>query len=289
MARCNWMQNDLPGAEREFVAAIAKDEAAVDYLKQCLKAVRQEMTQSAEWRQKVDETINLPAKSRMAAISELLQQIPYDAELHAQRAVLLGEGGHFAEAGADFDQALDLQENTTWRFDRACIRLYLGDQKGYLEDCQVMYKRSIYIDSHGLSNQACKTCLLQAGAVPDAGRIVEIINRHIKAQTPGNSLEWDLLNMGIAEYRLGNFDPAIVWLDKAKQSTIAYPATITAALFEAMASFKAGRKQVGKDQLAACVQRIETDPLKAAEGDMGGFDNWLICQIALREAKALIR
>ncbi|HZK81593.1 MAG TPA: protein kinase, partial [Humisphaera sp.] len=181
MARCDWMQNDLPGAEREFVAAIAKDEAAVDYLKQCLKAVRQEMTQTVEWRQKVDEAIKLPPKPRMAAIAELLQQKPYDAELHAQRAVLFADGGHFAEAGADFDRALDIQENTTWRFGRACIRLYLGDQKGYLEDCQVMYNRSIYIDNHNLSNQACKTCLLQAGAVADTGRIVEIIDRHIKA------------------------------------------------------------------------------------------------------------
>ena len=182
MARCNWMQNDLPGAEREFVAAIAKDEAAVDYLKQCLKAVRQEMTQTAEWRQKADEAINLPEKARMAAITELLRQTVSTPSC-VPHAVLLGNGGHFAEASG-LDKAYGYPGKHQLAFRSPCIRLYLGDQKGYLEDCQVMYNRSIYIDNHNLSNQACKTCLLQAGAVANAGRIVEIIDRHIKRKPP---------------------------------------------------------------------------------------------------------
>ena len=92
----------------------------------------------------------------------------------------------------------------------------------------------------------------------------------------------------MVEYRLGHFDAAITWLEKARQSTISPSGIMTAELFEAMANFKAGRAAIAGDQLAAAIRRVETELPKPGRGEIGGAENWLICQIARREAEGLI-
>jgi serine/threonine protein kinase/WD40 repeat protein len=286
LARCHWRLNDFDAAEREFNSALAIEEAPSDYLQRCIGAVQQQSAQASPWRDKVKTAAK--AGQPVAALTDLLSVKPYDPELHAALANVLGAHGQFADAAAEFDKALEIRDEVTWIFQRGCLRLYAGDEKEYREDCDQLYESHLRYDSPTHCNQACRLCLLQAGAVADVGEVLAAIDAKIKAGPTDRRYDWDGLNMGMAEYRMGHFDAAIPWLESAGKSSIPPAATITAQLFEAMANFKAGRAGQGKEQLKAAQDRIDAELSKDGKSNVAGFENWPICQIIRREAEALI-
>lgn len=220
-----------------------------------------------------------------AAIDEhtvAIAQKPQDEELWVRRGMALVRAGRFAEALADLDKGLKTRANISWRFRRGCLRLYLGDHKGYLDDCQQMFASPIHDKDRQYSNQACKLCMLQPGAVADLEPIASTIDALV-----GDSNPWDLLNKTMVEYRLGHYDAVQEWNDRVQKSTLGVW-RLTGDLLAAMAHYKVGRFGKGIDLLAATTGAFDRSGPRPGHGDIGGGENWLIFQILRREAETLM-
>jgi hypothetical protein len=91
-----------------------------------------------------------------------------------------------------------------------------------------------------------------------------------------------------ATYRLGEFTDALYWLKKAEANP-QRSAVLTAQLFEAMCHFRDGRPDEGRRLLKAATEAIDRDLPKPGVGRIGAYQDWLICQIAKREAESLMK
>jgi hypothetical protein len=81
---------------------------------------------------------------------------------------------------------------------------------------------------------------------------------------------------------------ALYWLKKAEANTDR-SAVLTARLFEAMCHFRDGRPDEGRRLLKAATEAIDRDLPKPGVGRIGAYQDWLICQIAKREAEKTIK
>ncbi len=91
----------------------------------------------------------------------------------------------------------------------------------------------------------------------------------------------------MASYRAGEFAEAVRWLRLPLESNLAEVFKTTSRLYLAMSEQKLGHAEQARPLLAEA--RQASDGLKANVRDWGiSWSDWLICQIALREAEALI-
>jgi hypothetical protein len=95
---------------------------------------------------------------------------------------------------------------------------------------------------------------------------------------------------GIAEYRVGHFEAAIDWLTRSRQSQGRPSALVTIDSFLAMAHHRLGHESDAQTQIGLATRMGETRLPKAGLDVLpaGDMENWLIAQVALREAKALL-
>ena len=66
---------ELAAAEREFIAALAANEASADYLRPRLDVVQPQSLKTPEWRERVK--VALAAKQPVDALTELIRQKPH--------------------------------------------------------------------------------------------------------------------------------------------------------------------------------------------------------------------
>ncbi len=100
-------------------------------------------------------------------------------------------------------------------------------------------------------------------------------------------IPWYQFARGMAAYRDGQFAPAADWLRAAHESISAIQFKIAIELFRAMAEARLGQNDSARARLDGARRALLESAPPAA--DLGaGWHDWLICQIALREAEALI-
>jgi tetratricopeptide (TPR) repeat protein len=228
----------------------------------------------------------------IAAATAQVDKSPKKAKPYFDRAKLRVRAGQFREAADDYAKGLALDGNDHWPwFYDGCLLAYLGDELAYRNHCAKMLERfSSSPDGHVL-DCTVKTCdLLPNGAGGDAQRLNQIANQvWALGSKDERNAAWFRLLKGMAEFRAGSPDRAINWLTGALAPDLPHR-TATAELYLAMAHHQLGHTDEAKALLASAEDRIARLTPKPGVGDLaeGGVENWLICQTALREARAAV-
>jgi tetratricopeptide (TPR) repeat protein len=240
------------------------------------------------WAQKLHESLG----REIAAATAQVEKNPTKAKPYFERAKLRVRAGHFQEANDDYAKglAIDAGDHWPWFYD-GCLLAYLGDEAAYRAHCAKMLERfGSSPDGHVL-DCTVKTCSLLPGAAGGQEQRLNQIANQVWAlgSKDERNAAWFRLLKGMAEFRAGNADRAINWLTGALTPDLPHR-TATAELYLAMAHQKLGHADEAKALLAKAEDRIARLTPKPGVGDLaeGGIENWLICQTALREARAVV-
>jgi len=198
--------------------------------------------------------------------------------------------GQFKEAAEDSARAIELDPGPIepWYF-RGCLLAYLRDEPSYRSHCDDMLKRF----DRGAPDEVeetAKTSLLLAGT-PHLAHLNTLLDR-APAGDAGTDRAWNRLAKAMAQYRAGQFDACIRTAAEAAAGLDGHDAAgkSTAELFAAMAHYRLRHDKSGPmlDELTVDVE--PEAPKAGAERPSSAYTvDWLILQVALREAQALIR
>jgi serine/threonine protein kinase len=226
---------------------------------------------------------------QIAEASKKLQAEPRNAQLLAERAYLYGRRGRFGEAAAENRRVVELNPTNHWGwFYGGCLLAYLGDEKAFQAHCQGMFERFQNFTQREIGERTAKTCLLLPSDRKTTDRFVELIDRALRPD-PSAANPWFYIAKGMAEYRTDHFDEALNWFAQAKKQLTDPTALATCDLFGAMAHHRLGHTDDAQAGFRHALNRIEREIPKADVDDLGeGIENWLICQIARREAAVLL-
>jgi Flp pilus assembly protein TadD len=197
--------------------------------------------------------------------------------------------GRFEESRVAYQTALakDADDHACW-FMQAHVLAYLGKAPEYAEHCNAMLDRFAATQDAVIAEATARACLLLRGH-GDAQRLRPLLA--LSAETKATRTHWVCLTAGLAAYRAGEFEKALELLEEARPifRTKSYPAD---AANEALIALCL--KRLGRDASAAESARQaqawfdEKAPILGVESlnHRGGAENWLICQIIFREARA---
>jgi tetratricopeptide (TPR) repeat protein len=286
-----WMRKALPEAEAELRLAVADYRkvpgmgAKVAQLLFGLSAVRQAQGDVAEAQRLLKEATaiaaNEPTMRGYVSADRDLQSAP-----DADGDIALTEG-RFDKAILAYVRACATEPGNHWNwYHLACLKLYLGDEASYREVANGMLERFGETDVSTMGERTAKVWLLVPRSSAEMARVRRLLDQAMGSNDDAGVKGWFALTKGLAEYRLGNFDAALKFTEKA-QSLKTPAATATVDLVRAMAHHGLGEKERAREFLEKAVARINemakpgTEPIPAPE-------NWLICHILRREAERLI-
>ena len=236
-----------------------------------------------------------------AHISMGLAASPNDTSFLRSRAYLAAELGRFQQFVADTDKLIALNPDDHMLYmQSACAHLYIGDGAGYRDLCGRMLKRFSRSTEAPIHDRIAKTCLAAPDAVKELAPVLEMARANVKpdagdSNTPRLSVR-DLAGLfrlcaGMAEYRAGQFKAALDDLDESTESRVPIEPQATTVLFRAMARFRLNQQDEAQRDLERAHEILKRIPGEGA--DVIEFattiQDWLICQVARREADSLIR
>jgi tetratricopeptide (TPR) repeat protein len=223
--------------------------------------------------------------ARADAMAELLGATP--AEVFA-KANQLARAESWPEAAAVYARALEIYPDEHWAwFVSAGLFLQNNDPTGYRRHCQMMLDRFGDSDEPYIAERTAKACLFIPDGLADDPRPAALAT---KAAGANPNFAWFLLAKGIAEYRSGNFESSVTWLDKAKrgQSNIAHSLAL-ADLFLALSHHRLGHADIARRSLEDATKIIDQQLAQHGSGNIGdGWHDWLMCHIVRREAVTLL-
>jgi tetratricopeptide (TPR) repeat protein len=203
------------------------------------------------------------------------------------------QAGRFHEAARQFEQVLQRQpRHTTRRFQTAILYLCAGDREAYRRHCAILQEDARGTSDPRIADQAAKTCLLGGDPTQDLRLAAELADRAVELgagdQPVGHFFQ---LVRGMAAYRTGKDDEALVWLKRCQDAGNPLSAT-TALAFEAMTLHRLDRPAEAKAALGradALYRDLRTRLAASPSGPLG--PQWvdvLIFQIARREAGQVV-
>jgi serine/threonine protein kinase len=218
----------------------------------------------------------------------------------ADRAHTYGQLGMFEDAAAAFGEAMQLDPADSWNwFYRGYLLAYLGKADLYREHGKVMLERlgtqtdlEVRARSYELTVQICSLLPGQFDAQHIRRLSKEALDEKLKGGP--NLRPWFYLSYGIAQYRCGEYQPCVESVTTYKNNNNGnYPANAVAELILAMAYHQLGNTSASSAWYGIAAERIVNgmQDAKRLETDQAlayPFENWLRCQIHLREAEALL-
>jgi serine/threonine protein kinase/tetratricopeptide (TPR) repeat protein len=230
---------------------------------------------------------------RIAVLRQTVQAHPDRAGPVEDLAAFEARFGHFAESADDYAKAIKLDPGRHWNwYYRGCLLAYLNDVSGYRAVCHGMLERFAGAADPSILDRTAKTCLLLPGdpSPPGSPNPLDLAARALRqAGDDANLKAWFSLGYGMALYRRGDFQAATEPLQAALTPPDATRHPM-ATLFLAMADHRLGREHDARQQLAEATRELDQNLPNATDGDLDGVgvENWLMCQVARREAEALI-
>jgi tetratricopeptide (TPR) repeat protein len=227
----------------------------------------------------------------LASLSRAIEQHPGSPNAWSARANWLLNHGRFAEAEIDYSRLLELHVEDHWPwYLRGCLLAYLGREDQYRNHCPAMLaKFGDSKDFDVLERTSKSALLLPLGGGADIEPLTFRVDRAVKIAPEST---WSMLLAGLTDFRAGRYPQAIGWLDKCIAAPAdGYPARVIAAnAYAAIARHQLGRVEVARAGLERATRQAnnELPPLGSGDLNRGGAENWLIAQIALREAEATI-
>jgi len=233
------------------------------------------------------------SRSAEATANQLLREVTAAKAISdARNLQVRGEDrlrhGQFDDAAADFARAIELNPSVHWPwYLRVSILAYQGHLDAYRADCSAMLARFGGAGDWSTVDRTVKACLLLPPPV-DPQRVAELARRHLDI---ANKMDY---NLGLAEFcqalalnRSGNFQESLALMALHTPGDKLHLALND--LLIAMALEGLNRHAEAMIALRRA-QSLASQLPKAGLDDLGeNPEDWLICQILLREAQSIIR
>jgi WD40 repeat protein len=203
---------------------------------------------------------------------------------HAQR-------GHFAEAAAEFAQALELHPDDHWIWlYRAAALIQSGQLDAYRELRHKGVERFGGTTNPTAAEQIAKAWLILPGSGPDLEIAAKMATTAVSVPTNHEAISWFRFAKGLAEYRQGHYDDAVEWMQKvlvdAGQQT---ERDAEASLVLAMSQHQLKQADEARTTLAKAIEIMDTKMRKLEDRDLGNSIDWVFAHTLLEEARALIQ
>ena len=240
----------------------------------------------------------LPAEA--ARVTREISARPEDYKLVWTRADLHARLGRFAEATADWEAVVRARpEHFHAQFCAAVGRLHAGEVDAYRAHVRSMMQRHA---SSGDGGALERTAVLYLLSPPPAGEgeadgvaaATRLVDRDLALERPRAVTGWAELAKAMAEYRAGNPDGCLQWLQKFRAAVphMAYSNRRylqgTGLALEAMSHHRLGRGDQAARSLDAATRLMEQCP-RPGEGDLGDQpERWQVWAMYLREARELL-
>jgi tetratricopeptide (TPR) repeat protein len=228
----------------------------------------------------------------LALAKDELALRPQDPKVLMARGYLYGRAGEFTRAAADLAAALpsDANDHGHW-MNCALVHLYVNDRAGYVKYSRGMLER-FKNEPAIIIERAAKICLFTPDLTKEELALcTELIDRAVADGTPRGLFGWYQLTKGMLEYRKGNYQAALDWIqrayDWAKGSLPGKPHS-TGLLFSAMANHQLGRHDKAEADLTEATRVLSEEFPNEGKADLNPWGEIIPLLIHLREAKALI-
>jgi tetratricopeptide (TPR) repeat protein len=199
------------------------------------------------------------------------------------------DAGQFAKAASDLADAEAANPGDSWIwYRRGCVLACLPDEAAYRAHCDAMVKQMGQTQDAGAADRLVKTALLlpENGGRRASAAVLKQLGPAIQVLESNQTGPWQQLNLGVVKYRLGLYTEAAELLSKSRDDIGEAPGAATCGLYLAIALQAAGgRDAAAKEALQQALALIDKEMPKAGEDLGAGFFNWLVCQVALREAQ----
>jgi serine/threonine protein kinase/tetratricopeptide (TPR) repeat protein len=276
------------GRGRVFAELGRFDEAAADYVK-TLELLPP--PDANDW--SADKAgIYGEVSTRDELYCRVAERRPRDYVVRFHRLNHLGRQGRWREAATAAGPLLELVSASSMvRYYAAPLFLETGDAEAYRRNCQEMLKLFAGTTSAGVAQQTTLTCLLTPEGIAAPEVLERLAETALRSDGPGWVRGWDQLTRALAEVRAGEHATAEGRLRKLVSSQPEGSSLGTTALTVlALAQQKKGQAAEARKTLAAARTRLEkrrqpNGPGFVAEGV--DWQNWLRCQVLLREVEAL--
>jgi tetratricopeptide (TPR) repeat protein len=228
---------------------------------------------------------------RRKTFTKSLEQNPKSAEAQNHLGEALARLGCWDEALAAIDRAAELDPANHWYlYQAAPLHLRAGDVAGYLRVIRTMLDRFQEAKDPYVADRTAKSCLLAPGAVPDFDRVQKLADRIVTGTEKHAAYRAFVFVKGLAEYRAGRQAEAVKWIERFGPHADGAQEDVSAFAALAMAQHRLGQKEkAGAALKSAQAIFAEKMPDPAAGRPFDVFwQNWLQCQILLREAEALL-
>ena len=237
-----------------------------------------------------------PDRQELTRLNQQIASQPRSPGAWIARADFFARRRLWAEALSDIRQALELRPPSTWiegngdntlGLRAAPLLLQAGDRDGYRRLARAMLDRFAASNTPMVLERTAKVNLLAPPPAEDLARLTSMADRAVKLGVSSELLPFCQLARGMASYRAGEFTEAVRWLRLSLDSNMAEVFKTTAGLYLAMSEHRLGHAEQARSLLAEARQTHTRS--RAAVADWGaGWSDGLICQLALREAEALI-
>ena len=238
----------------------------------------------------------------LASLSRDVEQNPGSPSALAARAKWLLVHGRFEDADRDYERLVRLDPVDHWHwFYRGCLLAYLGREREYREHCRAMLERFADSQEAPILHRTTRAALLlppPGGASADVQEgVAELVRRAERAHQLEPGTTWNVLVMGMAEHRADRSEAAAAWLGKYQQIGRGRRAagSVVADAFLALGHHRLGQQEEARaaqeradERAAAHLPAAESGSLVVPGGDGGSAEDWLMAQVALREARETI-
>jgi WD40 repeat protein/tRNA A-37 threonylcarbamoyl transferase component Bud32 len=230
---------------------------------------------------------------RLRAIDDAAQTAAQEAAIAAsdeaiKQAKEAARQGDFQKARTQFAQAIQLNPSDLWAwYFQGCLLAYLSDGPAYQEHCKGMLARFGSTHDPLVADRVAKTCLLLPKLGGDIKQLATLDDIAANSGGAPGYDSWFTIGKGLAEYRADDFKAALKSLEKRSEKLLVISAEATMDFYLAMTLQKLGRAKDAQDAMQRAEQEFENvAPL--ADAPSIRFEDWLICQIARREAAAAL-
>jgi len=225
------------------------------------------------------------------ALTPSLLRKPASVKLLLHRADLMGRQGRWEEAARDSVLAMEHQPDEHYHYHRLAPLLVLtGNLPAYEQLCRNVLVTFTNTANPYWAQRIAIDCLLLPNTSVDL-QLVDNLADTAVARGMGelDALPYFQVCKAMSTYRLDRYAEALVWAEKALDSSPAY-ASAHACAVSSMANWRLGRQ----DEARAMFLRGETlapniSRVPGVENFGGSWVAWLFARIALDEAKALIQ
>jgi eukaryotic-like serine/threonine-protein kinase len=213
------------------------------------------------------------------------------AELLTERVSLMGRHGRWQEAADAATASLENQPTDHYRAHMLAGLLAMTHNRGAYEQlCKKLVERFGNTVNPYIAERVAQDCLVLPNSGVDLALVDKLADTAVALGGGESALPYFQVAKAMSNYRLGHFDEAIQWAEKAvKNHRAESAAKAKADAVLAMANWQLGQRSVALAALASGDQEAPRFSPEQGTQDLGeSWTAWLMARISLDEATALM-